>query len=265
MNNKDPANHNKAILVVAHPDDEALWFSSIIDSISKLIICYGDIYGEYEISKRRANAVSDLPLSGVINLAIPEAGVFTHANWSQPTITEAGIAITDDKASVRYETNFRRLCVSLPGLLEGADIVYTHNPWGEYGHPEHVQVHNAIRTLQCRMGYSMAFSNYISTTSVSLGRMVASQYPWDKTQQVMTNRLLAKRLRRIYLAHGVWTWHRAYWFPSHETMYTIHPGRKHEHDSLTGTEVWPVERLCIPCLSAMVKLCMDTRLLARKI
>ena len=30
----------KSILVVAHPDDEVLWFSSILDKVDRIIICF---------------------------------------------------------------------------------------------------------------------------------------------------------------------------------------------------------------------------------
>ena len=30
----------KSILVVAHPDDEILWFSSILASVDHVILCY---------------------------------------------------------------------------------------------------------------------------------------------------------------------------------------------------------------------------------
>ena len=31
---------NEAVLIVAHPDDEVLWASSVLNSVNKIIICF---------------------------------------------------------------------------------------------------------------------------------------------------------------------------------------------------------------------------------
>jgi len=33
---------SSAILVVAHPDDEILWFSSVVDKVDEILFCFGD-------------------------------------------------------------------------------------------------------------------------------------------------------------------------------------------------------------------------------
>ena len=51
-------NFDNGILIVAHPDDECLFASSILHSISILIICFSDIPKEEDISFKRFNSVN---------------------------------------------------------------------------------------------------------------------------------------------------------------------------------------------------------------
>ena len=55
-------NFDNGILIVAHPDDECLFASSILNSISILIICFSDIPKEEDISFKRFNSVKLYPL-----------------------------------------------------------------------------------------------------------------------------------------------------------------------------------------------------------
>ncbi len=49
--------------------------------------------------------------------------------------------------------NFHRLRDMLRPELEGLDAVVTHNPWGEYGHEEHIQVFRVISAQAEEMGF----------------------------------------------------------------------------------------------------------------
>ena len=46
---------SNAALVVAHPDDEALWFSSVLTRVDKIVICYQDLEGSDLGQKRTAD------------------------------------------------------------------------------------------------------------------------------------------------------------------------------------------------------------------
>ena len=45
--------NNKFIVVVAHPDDEILWASSICEKASKVIICFSEDEDSEKTSKGR--------------------------------------------------------------------------------------------------------------------------------------------------------------------------------------------------------------------
>ena len=136
----------ESVLVVAHPDDEALWFSSILADVGKIVICFKDVPRYPVWTAGRDASFSAYPLSRMVHLDITEADGFWGADWKFPVETEFGLALDlVPAATPRYEANFRQLIAELGPLLSNAANVITHNPWGEYGHVEHVQVHRAVR------------------------------------------------------------------------------------------------------------------------
>src|ERR1700730_16332768 len=135
-------------VVVAHPDDEALWLSSFVHSVERIVFGFGAVFGDPGRSQARRQAVAALPLSGIINLEIPESGVHWKCYQIQPALTLSGVRISESAVRERYESNYARLLEGLHASPTGCLDVYTHNPWGEYGHPEHIQVYSAVTDLQ---------------------------------------------------------------------------------------------------------------------
>ena len=149
----------RSAVVVAHPDDEILWLSSVMAAASHVVLCYGAPFGKPKKAAARRRAVAALPLPSLVNLAIPESG--TRLWWI------GAIQYDTDRhghcrgrARQRYDDNFNTLLAGLRPVLAGCADVYTHNPWGEYGHPEHIQVYRAVTALQAELGYTVWFSNY---------------------------------------------------------------------------------------------------------
>ncbi|HQU15603.1 MAG: PIG-L family deacetylase [Gammaproteobacteria bacterium] len=241
----DPVKQGFTAVVVAHPDDEALWLSSAIVGADRVIFCYGDLFERPRDSSARRAAVTALPLGRVLSLDVPESGVKTVVEWARPRLTESGIAIADPAARIRYEANYSRLESVLRQVLAGAATVYTHNPWGEYGHAEHIQVHRAVASLQPELGYALWFSNYVSRKSWPLACNLSAQVSWTNRCCVAPDRNTARRLMRFYRRHGAWTWNATHRWPKRETLYEIHPpGSPHPQFSMEGEWVLDVEKLC---------------------
>jgi hypothetical protein len=78
-------------------------------------------------------------------LAIPEAGSYHLAEWTRPEISPYGLVLerpSTKRETVRlYEENFHSIHACLKAELSADMNVFTHNPWGEYGHEDHVQVY----------------------------------------------------------------------------------------------------------------------------
>jgi hypothetical protein len=215
---------NRTAIVVAHPDDEALWLSGALAKAGQFIFCYGDPFQRPKLAAARRRAVAALPLNGLVDLQIPESGAGFSVDWPLPRMTEFGVAINEPQARQRYEANFLRLVNELRPLLANCGQVYTHNPWGEYGHAEHLQVYRAVALLQAELGFTLWFSNYVGKQNVPLARHLASRIFWVERSEHRPDAEFGRRLMRIYGQAGAWTWTRLHRWPRLEVFYACRPG-----------------------------------------
>jgi LmbE family N-acetylglucosaminyl deacetylase len=231
-------------VVVAHPDDEALWLSSAVASAERTVFGFGAVFDRPGRSEARRRAVAALPLNGIVNLAIPESGVDWKSYQVQPKLTPLGIEIAESSVRERYESNYARLQDGLRAALAGCADVYTHNPWGEYGHPEHIQVYRAVTALQEELGYTVWFSNYVSARNLNFVRGLAERLRWARRAVVKPDLGLARTLRAVYRRQGAWTYPSAHRWPEHEVMYAQPTGSSTEPSHpLTGEWLLDVTRL----------------------
>ncbi len=235
---------SRTVVVAAHPDDEILWLSAAVAAARPVVLCFGAPFGRPEKAAARQRAVAELGLAHLADLALPEFGVRKLVDWSNPELTPTGIAIADASGQARYDANFERLLAGLRPLLTGAAHVYTHNGWGDYGHPEHVQVHRAVAALQPELGFTLWFSNYVAPLSWALAQRLGALPCWVEKRRAQPDIALAKRLRRVYLRHGVWTWSRLHRWPAEETLYAQTAGRNRKSwRSLRGETLVDVSAL----------------------
>ncbi len=206
-------------VAVAHPDDECLWLSSVLGASTRIVFAFGEPFGRPEMGAARRRALADLGLPGLVYLSIPESGARLAIDWPRPQLTAAGVAIADAAAASRYDANFERLVAALRPVLAGCAVVFTHNPWGEYGHSEHIQLHRAVAFLQAELGYTLGFSNYMDRRSWPLAQELGRLSFWTQRHVLPTNQALARRLMAVYRRHGAWTWTRWHRWPARETVY----------------------------------------------
>ena len=210
----------RSVIVVAHPDDEILWLSSVMAKADPVILCFGAPYGNPQKAENRARAVAHLGLPRLVDLALPESGARLQADWANPRLTPTGIAISNQDAQERYDANFSLLLEKLRPILSNATDVYTHNPWGEYGHTEHIQVYRAVKTLQAELHFTVWFSNYAAPQTHELARQLGQQPLWQEKQTLPTDPRIAHRLRKIYQTYKAWTWSNWHKWPVTETLYS---------------------------------------------
>ncbi len=213
-----------AALVVAHPDDEVLWLSSALAGAARIVLVFGTPFIKTWKAEGRRRAVAALPFaSRVVALGLPESGArfcFDHAN---PEPTGTGVAIAEAAARVRYDANFPRLVAALRPVLAGCATVFTHNPWGEYGHSEHIQVYRAVAALQEELGYTLWFPNYVARASWALARLSAVEPRWSERRVQAPDAATARRAMAVYLRHRAWTWTPWHRWPRQETLYAESP------------------------------------------
>ena len=117
------------LLVVAHPDDEILWFNP--EEFDKIIIVFGD-FGDQrgkDGGDRRRKAISEHPLKDkIVHLDIKESD-FNRDKTKESVYRLNQRAIEDELAKF------------------DPDSVTTHSGYGEYGHLEHIQVFYACMNV----------------------------------------------------------------------------------------------------------------------
>lgn len=200
---------DKSVLVVAHPDDEILWCSSILKRVQKIVICYLSVPSDQGLTEARKEVLKEYPLDNVACLGIGESGSFNKAKWEDPQTTDYGIKLTKRGSPIeRYRTNFFHIVDALKDELKGAQNVFTHNPWGEYGNEEHIQVYRAVCEVRKRIGYSVRFTNYCSDRSAKLMSSISNSSGISPNYiELETDRTLYSYIRDIYLRNSGWTWY----------------------------------------------------------
>src|SRR5580658_3972971 len=210
-------------VVVAHPDDEALWLSSVVGSVDRIVFGFGDIFDKPRESEARRRAVAALPLSGIVNLGIPESGAGWKSTQVQLELTARNVRIFDAAARARYESNYAKLQEGLRASLSGCRDVYTHNPWGEYGHSEHIQVYRAVTALQDELGYTVWYSNYVGPRNWTFVSGLAQRLNWARRCVMRPDIVTARALMQVYRHYGAWTWKSGHRWPAQEILYAQPP------------------------------------------
>ncbi|MEZ5832951.1 MAG: hypothetical protein R3D05_17385 [Dongiaceae bacterium] len=208
----------ESVLVVAHPDDEVLWFGSILPHVGRIIIAFKEYDAVAGLGQRRADAMAELPYKNLTCLDIPEAGSLKCADWDHPVPTEYGLALTaSDAPRQRYEENFAALRSALSATLRPGTEIYTHNPWGEYGHEDHVQVYRVLESLSATLGLRLWTSHYYGARSATLaGRYRPPSLPPARTLPI--DRTYARHISEIYQRHDCWTWTPDWVWPETESF-----------------------------------------------
>lgn len=224
---------NNSLIVAAHADDEVLWFNSIVRDVDKIIVVFRDFWAQPQIGRQREAALADYPRGDISCLGIDEAGAYGCADWTDPVTTDYGMALgveanrraltrlarkslsmisAANAASIAaenvariYEGNFKLICDELEPML-GPDMnVFTHNPWGEYGHEEHIQVFRALQVLRHKIGFRLWMSNYCTDRAMPLAMRYFQAAPGGYIR-LPTNKAFATEIADVYKKHDCWTW-----------------------------------------------------------
>ncbi len=222
-----------SVIVAAHPDDELLWFNAILRDVDRVFIVFRDFWAKPALGAAREAAIAAFPRPAVECLNFEESGVYGCANWKKPVETEFGLDISYGepvrelrrllKATLRgvgigqalrvaetriasiYEANTERLVATLRPRLSADMNVFTHNPWGEYGHEEHVQVCRALQKLRREIGFRLWISNYCTDRALPLAQRYFRVSPAGYLR-LPTDKAFAEKVADVYRRHDCWTW-----------------------------------------------------------
>ena len=170
------------ILIVAHPDDEALWF--VPSNFDKIIIVFCDRHDKPLAGDARRMALFEHPLKDrIINLNVPESGY-----WK------------DKRRILQFEASKSRSRIKLEELRRSLAVttVFTHNSTGEYGHDDHILVHNVCKEV---------FRGEIYCPVFDLHKYAELQQTVDQD--------LYQKIKTVYAKYRVWTWRDDYVMPLH--------------------------------------------------
>lgn len=202
---------DEACIVVAHPDDEILWFSSVVQRAKAVVVCFMECPGYPTVSAGRRALARSFPLGNTEFLGITESVAFQGADWRDPVETPYGLEVRRRKRSLpgfdaaRYRANFETLVQTLNNRLQGVSTVLTHNPWGEYGHEEHVQIYRAVSQVRQTLGFDVWYSNYCSERAFPLMlRHIRGMR--GESEQFETDVKLARSIETLYRENACWTW-----------------------------------------------------------
>lgn len=131
--------HN--LMIVAHPDDDAIWGGAHLLSEDYLVVCLTN-----KSNKTRSNEFAKIMKAfgdKCIILDYPDKVLGKRADWS------------------RIEKSLKR---DIKTILEYKDwqLVVTHNQAGEYGHAHHIATHNAVTQLMNNKENLWYFGTYYS-------------------------------------------------------------------------------------------------------
>jgi LmbE family N-acetylglucosaminyl deacetylase len=204
----------KTVIVVAHPDDEVLWFSSLLADAAKVILVFGDHDAVPGLGACRRRAIAGLPYPTRF-FDLREAGSFGCADWHDPQISPVGLELpkAGSTTAKAYADNFSAVRTLLGQELDSTTQVYSHNPWGEYGHEDHVQLFRIVEDLRRDIGFLHYASAYVSKRSATL----AARY--DTSRCVRLTRGIDEQFSQVvaetYKRNGCWTWQPDWrWNPS---------------------------------------------------
>ena len=211
----------KGILIISHPDDECLFASSILEKISKIIICFNNIPAEKIISQARQKSLDNYPIKNlnIISLNLAQSiKTFMPINWLN--IKENSYGLIGGYQIKSYAENYEILLKNLRDLIPINCSIITHNPWGEYGHSEHCQVFKASFQIALEKESKLFVDGYYSNLSrlfaiKKLHLLMPDFYRFE------TNMKIYNTLKKHYLNYGCWTWYKNYKLPKVEYFYRI--------------------------------------------
>ena len=230
---------NNYKVIVAHPDDEIIFFSSILKNASKIITCFS-MSDDQNVNIGRQKLKTQMPLNNFLFLDLVESAAFNSANWEYPKCITEGIEVKKNKKA--YQKNFQNLKLQLSKVINYGETIYTHNPWGEYGHEEHVQVFHVIMSLATDLNLKIFVNSYVSNKSYSL--MIMKQHLLSDEKHINTPDLeLASVLKKIYQSNSCWTFNDSYHWPKTELFYRVIIDKTYTKTTNTKTSSPPLNIL----------------------
>jgi len=190
-------------IVVAHPDDEVLWFGSEIFTANLVLICFGKPANS-NTHERLTMLMEMYPLCTVKFLPFSPGNLLNSSNWQCIDDNLIGLKLSKEH-SIKIGNIYNNLVEALREELGNYDEIFTHNPWGEYGHEEHIIVSKAV--MEVKSKGAIKLSPYYSNKSFMLAEHHVQKY--NLSLERISNKVNISPilfLKNMYLESKLWTW-----------------------------------------------------------
>jgi LmbE family N-acetylglucosaminyl deacetylase len=244
-----PGCSGPGVAVVAHPDDETLWLHPLLSRVDTVVVAFPEHPRDPAITAARHALREDFPSARMEFLTTTTpADVLGQSDRRRRSPDRYGVTLgshTPPKVIDGYRANYQAVCTAIDPYLAQHPTVYTHNPWGEYGHEEHVQVSRAVLDVGARHGNCVWAWDGLSLTDLARTSMRLRADYFESGIAALPRLSLQldaddyQRLKSRYLDRGAWTWFADYQPPdTMEYVEIMHEGRQ----LLTPEPVRPVTR-----------------------
>lgn len=157
----------KIILICAHPDDETLFFSSLLYSNSQDIhvICISDGNADGRGEERKRE----------FETALDKFNITSFDFYSLPD--QYNSPLNEDLLNEKIKISLRK-------FANEDTVLFTHGPFGEYGHPHHIQVGQLIHQNYLAK-YTIYHPNILSIDEESLTFKENEIKMWELKLEIM--------------------------------------------------------------------------------
>ncbi len=211
---------DEVLVVVAHPDDEVLWLAPLLPHATHVLAAYAVASLDPALTEGRELVRENFPFPNFEFLGLEQAEVYSQSDFLSRAPVDHGVSLMRScppERAEHYRSNYSALLAAVAPYLGPSTAIYTHNPWGEYGHEEHIQVNHAMVALARRHHCSVWVWDGLSGPELASRDVMlrADFYPEDALANAPSRQLAVdldcyREIRALYQRHGAWTYHDDY-------------------------------------------------------
>ena len=178
-------------LLIAHPDDECIFLWAFLPRVKRIVCASNDANNPDRLwCKERGRCLMDVgELLGAQVICFNENSEFYRLR------TRNG--------------ELKKLAQDIAWVLRDAEIIATHNAWGEYGHLDHLLCNLIGRTVQAETHCELLCTDIAVTDDpawLPIKRWAQTRISIPGPTEHEIDRPLFDRIKAIYDSRGCWTW-----------------------------------------------------------